>query len=115
MNSREQIKEVCQKLRCFRNPLLHEIAEDLEQAYGDLFGKGISEIINDVALQENLEADKIASASRDEHLVYCRYLVARRAISDYTLQQIANALNKADHSAIVHLLNYYHPPQKFTK
>jgi len=113
MNSREKIKEAYKKLRCFDNPLLRDIADTLERSYTDIFGKGITEIINDVALQENVQVEDIVSDSRNEHLVYCRHLISKRAIDDYTLMEIAEALHRSDHTTILHLLKYYHVPTKF--
>ena len=114
MNSREKIKDAYEKLYCFDNPLLKEIAEDLQKSYRDIFGAGIEEIIKDVALQQDVRASEIKNGGRNAHLVYCRYLVARQAAEDYTLVEIAKALNRSDHSTIVHLLRHYTPPQKYT-
>lgn len=104
MNSREKIKNAYQSLQCFRNPLIKELADDLKDAYHDLFNEGVDEIIHDVLQGTAVTRKELLSKRRKYIIVQKRKEVAIIASQHgYTRKQVGEALNR-DPSTITHYL-----------
>lgn len=109
MNNKEKIKDIYEKLECFHNPTIQELAQELKQAYQQLYILGVDDIVKQQCREHNVTIQDVLGSSRRKNLVHIRYKVSKQAYQmGFTQEEIGNALNR-DSSTIRHYLHEYQP------
>ncbi len=112
MTNQEKLKDAYEKLKCFDNPLLQDIASQVEDAYNHLYGNRseLNSIIIDIARLHGYTKKDILEGGRKKELVYLRYLISKCGKENgFDPPEIAEAL-QMNRASVRYYLEGYKPP-----